>query len=87
MGGDNEEHFLVACDGMQCGGMLSTFREKVMSSYTFILSFLETAVNFYHLLWLYIAEGGRQLAHYSVCGLRKVDQNYLECFEMWSWRR
>jgi len=41
----------VARDGMQYGGMLSTFREKVMGSYSSIVStevacFLDTAVNF-----------------------------------------
>jgi hypothetical protein len=49
--------------------------------------FLGDGVNFCHLLRLDIAEGGRQLAHYSVCRLRRVDQNYLESFEMWCRRR
>jgi len=49
--GDYEEHILVECDGMQCGGMLSTFREKVVLSYssiarTEVACFLDTAVNF-----------------------------------------
>jgi hypothetical protein len=71
--------------------MLSAFREKIMSYFsilrTVVACFLETAVNFCHFLRLDIAEGGRQLAHYRVCRFRKVDQNYLESFEMWCRRR
>ena len=91
-GGDYEEHSLVACDGIQCGGMLSTFREKVMSYSsnlrTEVAWSLKTADNLYHLIWLDITESWRQVAHYSVCGHRKLDWNCLESFEMWSrWRK
>lgn len=48
---------------------------------------METAVISYHLLWIDITEDGRQVAHYSVCGLRKLDWNCLESFEMWCRRR